>query len=377
MTWQELLKHKPLKKNHPRPQLNDTAAIQYTSGTTGLPKGAILSHFNLHSNAAQGKAWMPETKVGHEVFYAFLPFFHAFGTTTLLIYGILQQARIHLFPTFDVSLVMAAAKKDPPTVIIGVPPIFEALTATAKKRKISMASAKFCLSGAMSLPVSTLEAWEAIAGGYLVEGYGMTESSPVSLGNPFHESRRPGTVGLPFPSTDIKIVDPDDPTIVVPQGERGELLVRGPQVFSGYWNNPEETSKVLFEGGWLATGDIVVQDEDGFVAVVDRKKELIITSGFNVSPTEVELVLQTFPGIVDAAVVGLPHPHSGEEVVAALVMDSGQTPDLEAIRTFCKSRLAAYKVPRRVFAIDDLPKSLLGKVLRAEVRSGLAHHAKG
>ncbi|MCL1907150.1 MAG: long-chain-fatty-acid--CoA ligase [Propionibacteriaceae bacterium] len=377
MTWKDLLKHKPLKKNHPRPQVSDIAAIQYTSGTTGLPKGAILTHLNLHSNATQGKAWMPETQLGHEVFYAFLPFFHAFGTTTLLIYGILQQARIHLFPTFDVSLVLAAAKKDPPTVLVGVPPIFEALAATAKKRKISLASAKFCLSGAMSLPVSTLETWESSAGGRLVEGYGMTEASPVCLGNPFHHTRRPGTIGLPFPSTDIRIVDPDDPSREVTQGERGELLVRGPQVFSGYWNNPEETAKVLLDGGWLATGDIVVQDADGFTAVVDRKKELIITSGFNVSPTEVELVLQSYPGIVDATVVGLPHPHAGEEVVAGLVMETGHSADLEAIRGFCKTRLAAYKVPRRVFEMDELPKSLLGKVLRAEVRTRLITHAKG
>ncbi|MCL1922690.1 MAG: long-chain-fatty-acid--CoA ligase [Propionibacteriaceae bacterium] len=376
-TWKDLLKNKGLKQSHPRPKTSDIAAIQYTSGTTGLPKGAILTHLNLHSNASQGKVWMPETKLGHEVFYAFLPFFHAFGTTTLLIYGILQQARIHLFPTFDVSLVLAAAKKDPPTVIIGVPPIFDALTATAKKRKVSLKSAKFCLSGAMSLPVSTLEAWEEIAGGYLVEGYGMTEASPVCMGNPFYHTRRPGTIGLPFPSTDIKIVDADDPSIEVAQGERGELLVRGPQVFSGYWNNPEETALVLLEGGWLATGDIVVQDEDGFVAVVDRKKELIITSGFNVSPTEVELVLQSYPGITDAAVVGLPHPHAGEEVVAGLVMEPGEHVDLEALRTFCKTRLAAYKVPRRVFELEELPKSLLGKVLRSDVRKELSPHAKG
>ncbi|MDR0488335.1 MAG: AMP-binding protein [Propionibacteriaceae bacterium] len=376
MEWKDLLKHRPLKKSHPRPKVSDIAAIQYTSGTTGQPKGAILTHLNLHSNARQGKAWMPETKLGHEVFYAFLPFFHAFGTTVLLVYGILQQARIHLFPTFDPSLVLAAAKKDPPTVLVGVPPIFEALAIAAKKRKISFKTAKFCLSGAMSLPQSTMESWETIAGGYLVEGYGMTESSPVSLGNPFHHTRRPGTVGLPFPSTQIKVVEADNPNQEVRQGERGELLVRGPQVFQGYWNNPEETAKTLLPGGWLATGDIVIQDPDGFTAVVDRKKELIITSGFNVSPTEVEIIMKSHPGIADAAVVALPHPYSGEEVVAAVVMNPGETLDVQELRTFCKARLAAYKVPRRFFPVETLPKSVIGKVLRGQVRTDLMGEAK-
>ena len=371
MTWTDLLHHRPIKKSYPHPLVNDIAVIQYTSGTTGLPKGAMLTHSNLYCNALMGQAWTHDARVGKEVFYGVLPFFHAFGTTVTIIFGILQQARIHLFPTFDLGLVLAAAKKDPPTFFCAVPPIFEAIAIGAKKKKISFASAKFCICGAMALPEATREMWENISGGPLVEGYGMTESAPVALGNPFYSTRRPGTVGLPFPSTDTKVVSVEDSSIEVKQGERGELLVHGPQVFSGYWNNPEETEKVLLPGGWLATGDIVTQDEDGFTTIVDRKKELIITSGFNVAPTEVEAILKSHPAIVDAAVVGLPNPHSGEEVVAAVVKDPDHKLDTSEVRTFCKARLAAYKVPRRIFIVDSLPKSLLGKVLRAEVRNQL------
>ncbi|MCL2482133.1 MAG: long-chain-fatty-acid--CoA ligase [Propionibacteriaceae bacterium] len=370
-TWEELLNHHPLKKTYPKPRVTDVAMIQYTSGTTGLPKGAILTHLNLHINALQGAAWMPQVVTGKEVFYAILPFFHAFGTTMFLVFGLLKQARIHIFPTFDLALVLAAAKKDPPTVVCAVPPIFEAIALGAKKRHVSLKSAKISFSGAMSLPTSIIDLWESIAGGPLVEGYGMTECSPVALGNPFFTTRRAGSVGIPFPSTQIKVVDPDNPAIEVNQGERGELLVRGPQVFQGYWNNPEETEKTLLPDGWIASGDIVTQDADGFTTIVDRKKELIITSGFNVAPTEVELVLKSYPAIADAAVVGLPNRHSGEEVVAAIQPQPGHTINDDDIRTFCRDRLAAYKVPRKLFVVDTLPKSLLGKVLRAQVRQDL------
>jgi len=371
LTWKDLLNHRQIKKNYPRPSVSDIAVIQYTSGTTGLPKGAMLTHSNLYSNALMGQAWTHEAQIGKEVFYGILPFFHAFGTTVTIIFGVLQQARIHLFPTFDLGLVMAAAKKDPPTFLCAVPPIFEAIAIASKKRKISFASAKFCICGAMSLPMPILELWESISGGRLVEGYGMTESSPVALGNPFYSTRRSGTVGLPFPSTETKVVSVEDSSVEVAQGERGELLIRGPQVFSGYWNNPEESEKVLLPDGWLATGDIVTQDEDGFTTIVDRKKELIITSGFNVAPTEVEIILKSHPAITDAAVVGLPNPHSGEEVVAAVVRDPDHKLDVSEVRAFCKARLAAYKVPRRLFIVDSLPKSLLGKVLRSQVRKDL------
>ncbi len=199
----------------------------------------------------------------------------------------------------------------------------------------------------------------------------MTESSPVALGNPIGPSRRPGTVGVPFPSTDIRVVDPDDPSVDRPLGEAGELLLRGPQVFQGYWNRPGDTAETLLRGGWLRTGDIATVSTDGFVTIVDRLKEIIITGGFNVSPSEVEDVLTSHPDIAGAAVVALPKSQGGEDVAAAIVLRDGVQLEPEAIRDFCKTRLAAYKVPRRVIVVDDLPRSLIGKVLRREVRERL------
>ncbi|MGC3995092.1 MAG: AMP-binding protein [Propionicimonas sp.] len=220
----------------------------------------------------------------------------------------------------------------------------------------------------MNLPDSVVELWESVSGGLLVEGYGMTEASPVCLGNPFAPSRRTGTIGVPFPSTWTRVVDPDDPTRDVPQGERGELLIKGPQVFGGYWNNPEETERTLLPDGWLRTGDVVTVDADGFTTIVDRVKELIITGGFNVSPSEVENVLRTHPDLADASVIGVPASSGGEKVAAVVVLRPGASLDEDALRAWCHDRLAAYKVPRHFTAVDDLPRSMLGKVLRKQVR---------
>ena len=376
ITWKQLLGHGPLAEDHPRPDVHDLAVIQYTSGTTGEPKGAMLTHFNLYSNARQGEAWMYGAEYRKENFYAILPMFHAFGMTLFLTYGILKQGRLVIFPSFDVDLVLDAAKKSPPTVYCAVPPIYERTAIRANERGISLKSAKYCISGAMNLPQSIVELWESVSGGLLVEGYGMTEASPVCLGNPFAPSRRSGTIGVPFPSTYMKVVDADDPTREVAQGERGEILIQGPQVFSGYWNNPEETAKTLLPDGWLRTGDLVTVDADGFTTIVDRIKELIITGGFNVSPSEVEAVLRGHHDLLDAAVVGVPSPHGGEKVVAIVLLRPGAELNADGLVEFCRERLAAYKVPRDIVALDELPKSMLGKVLRKQVREEyLAAHA--
>ena len=370
-TWAGIVGSRKLRTSHHRPKVTDTAALQYTSGTTGTPKGAILSHFNLRSNALQGEAWVQGLRPGEEVFYAVLPMFHAYGLTLCLTFAMATGARLVLFPKFDEGLLLDAARRTPPTFMPAVPPIYDRLVKVAAAKNVSLRSIRFAISGAMSLPVSIVERWEAATGGLLVEGYGMTEASPIAVGNPMGPTRRPGTVGVPFPSTEIRVVDPDDPTVNRGIEEEGELLIRGPQVFSGYWDQPTETAKTLLDGGWLRTGDIVRVSADGFVTVVDRIKELIITGGFNVAPSEVEAALLSHPDVADAAVVGLPSANGGEDVAAAVVLSPGSTLDVDALRTYCRTRLSAYKVPRTIVAVDELPRSLIGKVLRREVRAGL------
>ncbi|WP_375384512.1 long-chain-fatty-acid--CoA ligase [uncultured Microbacterium sp.] len=369
--WEHVVGGKKLSTRMPRPTLDDTALLQYTSGTTGAPKGAILTHRNLRANAAQGRAWVPGLHEGEEIFYGVLPLFHAYGMTLCLTFAMSIGARLVLFPKFDLDLVLAAAKKSPPTFLPAVPPIYDALARATGRKGVDLTTIRFAISGAMSLPVQTVTRWEEVTGGLLVEGYGMTETSPVALGNPIGPSRRPGTVGVPFPSTDIRVVDPEHPETDVEQGEPGELLIRGPQVFQGYWKRPDETHAVLLEGGWLRTGDIVTVSPDGFVTVVDRIKELIITGGFNVSPSEVEEALLGHPDVEAAAVVGLPRSAGGEEVAAAVVMRAGAEFDPGALRDYCRKHLTAYKVPKRVVRVQELPRSLIGKVLRRTVRDEL------
>lgn len=369
--WAALERGARLAPGHPRPALDDFAALQYTSGTTGRPKGAILSHRNLRANAAQGRAWVPGLSEGDEVVYAALPMFHAYGLTLCLTFAMSIGARLVLLPKFTVELVLEVMRRKPATFLPAVPPIYQRLATGAAEAGVSLDGIRFAISGAMSLPVSIVEQWESATGGLLVEGYGMTESSPVAVGNPMGPTRRPGTVGVPFPSTDIRVVDPDDPSVDRGFDEEGELLLRGPQVFQGYWNRPDETAETLLPGGWLRTGDIVRVSPDGFVTIVDRIKELVITGGFNVAPSEVEEVLASHPTVESAAVVGLPSPSGGEELVAAVVLAEGAILDVEALRAHAKRSLAAYKVPRRFEVLDALPTSLIGKVLRREVREQL------
>ena len=376
LPWERLIGGRKLSKRVVRPTLDDTALLQYTSGTTGAPKGAILTHRNLRANAEQGRAWVPGLSEGGEVFYGVLPLFHAYGMTLCLTFAMSIGARLVLFPKFDLELVLTAAKKSPPTFLPAVPPIYDALSRASTRKGVDLTSVRFAISGAMSLPVSTVTRWEEATGGLLVEGYGMTESSPVALGNPIGPSRRPGTVGVPFPSTEIRVVDPEHPDVDRPAGEAGELLLRGPQVFQGYWGRADETREALLEGGWLRTGDIVTVSADGFVTVIDRVKELIITGGFNVSPSEVEETLLSHPDVESAAVVGLPRDSGGEDVTAAVVMRAGTVFDAGSLRDYCRTRLTAYKVPKRVVQLDELPTSLIGKVLRRKVRDQLVDARK-
>lgn len=366
--WEKLLKTSRLSSDYRQAEPEELAVIQYTSGTTAQPKGAMLTHRNIYANTVQAKHWLIGLREDKETFYAVLPLFHVFGLTLNMTLGVLMRAFVVLFPTVDPALVLAEVRKTPPTVLGAVPPIFAAIATLAKRRHIQLKKTKFCFAGAMKLTDEVNEIWETTGAGPLIEGYGMTETSPVCFGNPLIGERRLGAIGVPFPSVDAKVVNPDDPNQVMRPGERGELLVRGPNVFVGYWNNPQETDRVLLPDGWLRTGDVVTMEADGFTTVVDRVKELIITGGFNVAPTEVEAVLRGHHTIADAAVVGLPDPMRGEMVVAAVVLKPGMELNAEDLRAYAKVRLAAYKVPRRIIAVEELPKSMLGKVLRAQVR---------
>jgi long-chain acyl-CoA synthetase len=369
--WEALLRGPVLDPAHPCPATGDVALLQYTGGTTGRPKAAVLTHRNLRANAAQGRAWMPGLVDGREVVYAVLPLFHAYGLTLCLTFSMSIGATLVLMPRFDVDMVLEAMGRRPATFLPAVPPVYERLAAAARERGVDLTSIRYAISGAMSLPAAVAELWESVTGGLLVEGYGMTETSPVALGNPAGDARRIGAIGVPFPSTEVRVVDRHDPSRELPQGEAGELLLRGPQVFGGYWERPAETAEVVLADGWIRTGDVVVMDEDGFFTIVDRIKELIITGGFNVYPSEVEHALRELPQIADAAVVGLPSEHGDEDVVAVVVLAPGATLDEAEVRAGCREHVAAYKVPRRVFEVDELPVSIIGKVLRRQVREEL------
>ena len=366
--WDSLLRRR-LDPAHPRPTADDLAVIQYTSGTTGTPKGAELTHLNLTANAAQSRAWVPTVRRGDCVVYAVLPMFHAYGLTLCLTFAMSMGARLVLFPKFDPDLVLKVVRKHPATFLPAVPPIAERLALRAQERGISLQGIEIAISGAMPLDPDLVESFEALTGGTLVEGYGLSETSPVLMANPVSTARRAGTVGLPLPGTDVRIVDPEDPETEVEPGGRGELVVRGPQVFRGYHRKPDETAAVFTAEGWFRTGDIATIDEDGFVTIVDRIKELIITGGFNVSPSEVEEVLRRLPAVRDVAVVGLPDARSGELVAAAVVLEPGAHLDEEEARRTVREALTPYKVPKRLVVVDELPRSMIGKVLRREVKA--------
>ena len=365
IAWKSLLDSAPLRSDHPRPSATDIALLQYTSGTTGQPKGAMLSHRNLESNALMGQHWLDSSS--DEVVYGVLPLFHAFGLTLGLTFAMSLGAKLVLFPTVRADLILKAMKKSMPTVLPAVPPVYQKVLDAAREQGKDISGIRVAVSGAMSLPVPLVATWEQATGGMLIEGYGLTECSPLVACNPLNDHRRAGSIGIPFPGTDIRMVDPETGEDVPLDGE-GELLVKGPQTTQGYWKRPEETAKLFTEDGWLRSGDIVTVDQDGFLRVVDRIKEVIITGGFNVAPTEVETALKLHDGVADAAVVGIPNEDGNETVVAAVVLEPGVSLDEAALRQHCYDKVTRYKVPRRIIAMDDLPRTMLGKTLRRAVK---------
>ena len=350
-------------------QPDDMAVFQYTGGTTGTPKAAVLTHRNLVSNAYQVRTWLTDTVEGEETVMAILPFFHAYGGTLCLFLAVNLAARIVLVPRFDVKDVMEMIEAYQPTILPGVPTLYNALNRAAEnnpERQQALRSIRCCVSGGAPLAPDVQQRFEEITGGRLVEGYGLSEASPVTHVNPLDGRARNGSIGLPISNTEVRLVDPDTGS-VVPPGQPGELHIRGPQIMQGYWQRPDETAAVLDSEGWLHTGDIATMDADGFFHIVDRLKDVIITGGENIYPREIEDVLAAHPKIHEVAVAGVKHDVGGEVAKAYIVLREGVTMDRREVIQFCAERLARYKVPRQVEFRAELPKSAVGKILRREL----------
>lgn len=365
----DLLREPPTKFQHVPINGEDTAVLMYTGGTTGVPKGAELTHRNLLVNAYQCKAWLnaPEAE---EITLTQVPLFHSYGMTTCLNLSVLTATTILLVPDpRDITDVLKTIDKYQPTLYPGVPAIYNAII-NYSDPTYNVRSIKACISGAAGLPEDIQQRFQSLTGARLVEGYGLSEASPVTHANPIFGDSRIGTIGVPWPDTEAKIVDPEDGTRVLPPGEIGELCVRGPQIMKGYWNKPDETAEVLWpdpdgKGPWLHTGDLATMDEDGYFRIVDRKKDMILgAGGYNVYPREIEDVLYTFPNVLQVAVVGIPVEGRGERIKAYVVMKPGATATAEEIIEFCRENLAAYKVPKFVEFRSELPVTITGKVLR-------------
>jgi long-chain acyl-CoA synthetase len=341
---------------------DDTAILLYTGGTTGVSKGAVLTHRNLSVNVRQTRSWLWSIEERKEIFLCVLPFFHSYGMTTALHLSTLTQSTMLLAPRFELDDVVKQIKKYKPTIFCAVPSMYNAINRYKGISSSDVASIRLCISGGAALPAAIQEKFESLTGGKLVEGYGLSETSPVALVNPTHGHRKSGTIGVPLPDTEAKVVDPESGETLAPQ-EIGELALRGPQVMSGYWKMPQETEQVLRQD-WLHTGDMAVMDEEGFFAIVDRKKDLIISAGMNIYPREVEEVLHQHPKVVEAAVLGIPSAVREEVAKAFIVVEEGQELTKQEVIQFCRDKLARYKIPKEIEIVEELPKSALGKVLK-------------
>jgi len=350
---------------------SDAALFQYTGGTTGVPKGAMLTHHNLVVNALQVGSWLPTLREGGEVMLAVLPYFHIFGMTVAMNMPVLRAASMVLQPRFEVLEALKAIQKNGVTLFPGVPTMYVALINHPETGKFNLRTVRLCISGAAALPIEVMRKFEAITGGRLVEGYGLTETSPVTHCNPLDrpEKVRPGSIGIPFSDTEAKIVDIETGEKDLAANEVGELAIRGPQVMAGYWNKPEET-KYALRGGWLYTGDIAKVDEDGYFYIVDRKKDMINVSGLKVWPREVEEVLYEHSAVKEAGVVGIVDPYRGETVKAFIVLKEGfeGKTTTEEIIQFCKERMASFKAPTQIDFVKQLPKTAIGKILRRALK---------
>jgi len=365
-----LQQHEP---NPPKVEIDpkkDLAVLQYTGGTTGFPKGVMLTHFNLIANAEMTlevmREWLKKFG-GREIFcMGLLPFFHSYGMTCCLTTALTIPSGLILVPQFNADLIFYLIQQYQPAIFPGVPTAFMALMNHPEVENHNLGSIDICISGAAALPVEVLEQFEQKTGASILEGYGLSEASPITHCNPLLGVRKPGSIGMPYPDTDCKIVDPEKGDQELPAGEEGELIIKGPQVMNGYWNRPNDTA-VALRDGWLYTGDIARMDEDGYFYIVDRKKDMIIYGGNNIYPREVEEILYEHPKVAEAVCIGVPEKYFGEVVKAFIVLKDGVEATPEEIIEFCRPRLIKYKVPRQVEFRSELPKTMVGKFLRKDL----------
>ena len=348
---------------------DDVVLLQYTGGTTGVPKAAMLTHANLVNNVLQLEGWLPNLEYGGEKTLGAIPFFHVYGMTVAMLFTLYSGGELIVTPDpRRTELVLEIIHREKVSLYPGIPTMYMAIINHPRVKEFDLRSVKACMSGGMALPVEVQRRFEEITGGKLIEGYGLTETSPVVCANPLDGIRKAGSIGMPVPSTQVAIVSleqrEDGGYDLVQPGSEGELVIKGPQVMAGYWQRQDETDEVMDKEGWFHTGDIAKMDADGCFYIVDRKKDLIIASGFNIVPREVEEVLYMHPKVQEAVVAGIPDPKRGETVKAYVVLKAGESSSVDEIRNFCKENLAPYKVPVFVDFRAELPKSQVGKILR-------------
>jgi long-chain acyl-CoA synthetase len=347
---------------------NDLAALQYTGGTTGVPKGVMLTHRNLLANTMQCAMWGGEfLERGKDVYLCVVPFFHSYGQTVAMNGAIFGAATMVLIPQFEINMLLQAIQKYEPNLFPGVPTIYIAILNHPDAVAYGVNKIKLCNSGSAPLPVEVHRQFSKISGGIFAEGYGLSEASPVTHSNPIMGWKKIGSIGLPFPDTDCKIVDVDTGKTEMGTDEPGELIIKGPQVMKGYWEKPEETA-ITLRDGWLFTGDVGTIDEDGYFYIVDRKKDMIIAGGFNIYPREIDEVLYAHPKVQEAVAVGIPDEYRGETVKAYIVLKEGEEATEQEIIDYSRERLASYKAPKIVEFRTELPKTMVGKVLRRALR---------
>jgi long-chain acyl-CoA synthetase len=348
--------------------IDDVALLQYTGGTTGVSKGAMLTHRNISCNVQQATTWITGLKHGNEVLLSCLPFFHIFGLTISLNFPVYFGGLMVLMPNpRDIQGIVKNIEKHKVTMLPAVPAIFNAITAMPGIEKHNLKSIWVCASGSAPIPVSVLQRFEALTGVHISEGFGMTETSPATHFNPMAGKKKEGSIGPAWPDTDARIVDLENGDTELPVGAEGEMVVKGPQVMKGYWNRPEDTAEMIRDG-WLHTGDIAKMDEDGYFYIVGRKKDMIICSGCNVYPDEVDEVLTAHPAVLESATIGIPDEKRGETVKSFVVLKPEYSTSADELIEHCRGQLAPYKVPRMIEFREALPKSTVLKILRRELR---------